>query len=1230
MAKQKDDKGIQNEIAAQQELNKEISKSKDLVKGILNSEQQSLKTYADRLDLTSQLNENAKVLSTLNISIDKLSASQSDRAKLLTEQYTIHRDLLSDVQTKYIDAIANSNNIADNQFKIVDLSEENAKLIETMVDLEEKRSILKDGEYNKEKQLLDSIKEKINLTNTINASQERANDLAMKFLDTNKLIGHTNQKLISGIESVISSVGSGGLGIIGSFLGNKAQSLLDKTGESIQEKVVKAFQESGNSAVSAFSIARMSLGSFISYALPALGIAGLLGAFALLVKTLSHLDAELSEIGKEFGISRKEADKLHHVTIDIANEMGLVGIRSTQVMEAVKEASSALGGLDILSRFKAGSEGTKQLVKDFAVLKSEFGFEGGELENIQNFALATGKSIGQVVQETVKLGKGLFTSKQAIGVIAKISPSIALSFRRGSQELIKAAQKAKLLGIELSDVQSFGDNILDIETSIQAEMQARALTGKNINLDTARYYALTNNVAGLQEEILKNLGSSVEFGKMNRIQQKSLADAFGMQIEDVAKLLLAQEKLLELGISQNKIDEIQQMNAEQLAAEMKTTTNEKLRGYLETLKREKESASINERLSNVMTMIKEKIAATVSPLLEMAHSFFDSAEGAEFLDKVIKGVKDLILVMIPVVKFLADNIWLVVAALSAIVAAKIVGGIGSIIGGFRSMSGAMQQTAEAAKALGNSSGGISNATGALGGFTSFAQNAVATGIALIAFAGAVFILSKAFQEFSKVSWPDMWKGAVAMALLAGAAWVLAASVKGMAIAAAGVGLLALALLSFGAAVLMIGAGAKLFADSIGSFADGIKKIKNLGDISSVGKTLKEVFSAMSSAVSSIGNPNEYSKIRIALNNLGIDKIIEFSKLTKTDLGKAGDNIVDGINSLSKISFDKNVDFGKASGWSLKGFMGIPILLKEAGTGVIGAFEQLNEALGEIKLDNIEVLAKVASTDMSKLGPNLQKAIQSLEKINIATAIGTLEKVGDVFDELYDAFTGSNLMDTNLLGPLEPLMNLDIDKLKNITYGLKAVIYNLSEIGKMGAPGLESLKTIFENLSSSLNTLDITKLTDLSNVNLDNLKIGKMGAPGLESLKTIFENLSSSLNTLDITKLTDLSNVNLDNLRKLSSVFQQPISTTNVGEQVGKVITTQNNVGAQETMASSNTGTVITNKKLDEAIGILRQILSTSNQPVYIKVGDRTIEAIGSRIGRQNEYKLGSDNTYSKG
>lgn len=1201
MAKEKDDsKAKQNEAAAQRELNSELGKARDLINEIVASENKSLKTYADRLDLTAQLNENAKILATLNTTIDRLSTSQSDRGKLLTEQYTTHRDLLADVQSKYVEAVSNSSKIAENQFETVDLTKEHQKLLDAITDLEERRDVLKEGEYKKEKEMLNFIQQKLDLTDKINASQERANELAMKFLDTNKLIGHTNDKLIGSIEHIIDSVGSGGLGIIGSFLGKKANALLEQTRESIQEKVVHAFQESGDAAVNAFSLATMSLGSFIRFALPALGIAGLLGAFGLLIHTLSHLDEELSEIGKEFGVSRKEADKLHHVTIDIANEMNLVGIRSLQVLEAVKNASAAMGGLDILPRLKEGSEGAKQLIKDFAILETKFGLSTEELSNIQSFATATGKSIGQVVKETTKLGKGLFTSKQAIGIIAKISPTIALSFRRGSQELIKAAQKAKLLGTELEDIQSFGDNILDIESSIQAEMQARALTGKNINLDAARYYALTNDVAGLQEELLKNLGSSAEFGKMNRIQQQSLAAAFGMQVDDVAKLLLAQEKLEELGISQNKLDEIQRMNAEQLASEMKNTTNEKLRGYLETLKKEQESASINERLSNIMTKIKEKIAATVSPLLEMAHAFFDSAEGSEFLDKVIKGVKDLITAMIPVVKFLAENIWLVVAALSAIAAAKIIGGISSIVGGFRSMTGAISETAGAANALGNSAGGITNATGALGGFTSFAQNAVATSIALIAFAGSVWILSKAFENFAKIDSGGIWAGIGVMVALVGVTVALAAASKFIVIGSTAMYILAGAMLAIASSVFLFGAGAKLFADSIGSFADGIKKIKDLGNLSSVGKSMKEVFSAMSSAVSSIGDPKEYSKIRIALNNLGIDKIIEFSKLAKTDLGKAGDNIVNAINSLSKISFDESIDFGKPSGLTYKaeGFLGLfGKITREVGTGVIGAFEQLDAALGQIKLDNIEVLAKVASTDMSKLGSNLQKGIQSLSKIEIEPAVETLKSVKSVFTELFNAFTiYSPFGNTNLLDPLKTLVDLDTDKLQKVTHGLKAVIYNLSDIGKMGAPGLESLRTIFENLSSSLNKLDIGKLNDLANVNVDNLR-----------------------------KLSGVFQQPMSDIRNNAARMEQPsVVTTPIVQPIRSQTTNQNN------MVTQNSDTITTNKKLDEAIGILRQILSSADQPVIIKVGDRTIESIGSRLDFMKNKNIATDNNYGRG
>lgn len=1176
MAKQKDDKVTKNEVESQRQLNDELVKSRDLIRDIVTSQNESLKTYADKMDLTSQLNENAKILSTLNLSIDKLSASQSDRAQMLVTQYTTQRDLLSDVQSKYVDILQNSNKISDTNFESIDLSKEQAKLLDARLELEEKRDVLKEGEYEKEKDILDIIKEKLDLADKMNQSQLRANELAKKFLDNTTLVGHANQKLLGGMENIIDEVGTGGLGIIGSFLGKKASSLLEQTRESIEEKVVKAFQESGESAVNAFSLARMSFGSFISYALPALGIAGLLGAFGLLIHTLSHLDAELSEIGKEFGVTRKEADKLHHVTIDIANEMNVVGIRSKQVLEAVKDASDALGGLDFLSRFKQGSEGAVRLVKDFAILKNEFGLGTDELSGIQDFATASGKSIGQVVKETTKLGKGLFTSKQAIGIIAKISPTIALSFRKGSQELIKAAQKAKLLGMELDDVQKFGDNILDIETSIQAEMEARALTGKNINLDTARYYALTNNVAGLQEELLRNIGSSAEFSKMNRIQQQALATAFGMQIDDVAKLLIAQEKLVELGIDQTKLSDIQQMNAEQLADELKNTNNVKLKGYLETLKREKESASINERIENIVTKIKEKIAATVAPLLEMAHKFFESAEGAEFLDKTINGVKSLIQLMIPVVKFLAENIWLVVGALTAIAAAKIIGGIGSIVQGFRSMSGAIKETSDAAGAISNSSGSISNATSAMSSLSAAAQNTIAASVLLVAFAGALYITAKAFQEFGKVNWNNAWPGIGIMIALAGAAWALAASVKGMAIAAAGVGLLSVALLSFGGAVLMIGYGAKMFSESISVLADGIKKFTSIGNIESVAENISKIVESVGS-ISDVISPIKTIKVKNALQNLGIEEIAKFGDLAKLDLKKAGQNIVEGINSL--VNLNDKIDWGTGAGMYGMGKR----------SGIIGTFESLNQAIRGLNLESVQALAEIAKTEMKNLGNNLQQGINSLKNIDVSGSVETLESVEDVFSALYDALMLEGMGEGGAFGsyesylnPLKDLASFDISKVLEVTSKLKDVIYNLADIGNM------------------------TKL------------VGGMSiTTGLDNLKNVIDKLSLALENLDVSKLQSLADVDAENLRKLSSVFQQPVTVG--GGRTSEGAPAQ---GTNQTISSNEA--VVTNKKLDEAIGLLRQILTATNQPTVIKIGDRTIEQIGTQLGFKNSYSIAID------
>lgn len=1188
-------------------LNAQLREADKIVQSILDKEDLSLETYADKLQLSARLNENAKVQATILGRIEDLGNSNAKNAEVLAEQYTSVNDLVGRAQSKFADIVLNSENITSSSFDTVDLSQDLMDISDKQFELDQMRNVIGKQEYERLTGFLELAKERLKLAGDQNEAQKEANKLAKEYLDNGTLVGAGTKEILHSLEEFQSHVGTGGLGIIGTVFGKKAGHYLEQINDDINTKVTKAFQESGTAAINSFSVARMALGSFTKFAIPALGILGVLGIMGFLIKSAHHLDEELSEIGKDFGVSRHEAEAIHHEAKGIAYEMKLVGVNSEQVTDAIKQTVSVLGGLNIVGLMEEGSEATAQLVKDVSVLNNVFGItdtETGGLSNIMDFSVMMRKSMGQVVKESVKLGKGLLSAKQSIMTITKISPNIAVAFKKGSVELLKAAQRAKLLGIELDDVMDYGDKILDIESSLEAEMSARVISGRKLNFDLARQYALQGDVASLQEEMLTQLGSLTEYQSMNRLQQKYLAEAFGMTVDEVAKLLTAQEKLVQLGIDQTKMDEIQRMNAAQLADEMKKTSNEELKSYLQKLGREKQSAALNERINDSLTKIKEKLGDTLAPLLEQVHHWLDSAEGAHFLETVISGIEKTMKALAPIVKFLSEHLWIVGAALVAIIGGKAISGIGSVVKGFSSIAGAvkglggvaqtakpavdafggafgdlasemgntsqtageltqsMNTTANAAGELSKSVGGAGEGAGGIGGFVSSlsttAVNMAIVGIALIAFAGALWITAKAFQEFGKVDWGNAWPGILVMAALAGVAWVLAGSVEGMAIAALGIGLLAGALLAFAASVYIIGLGAKMFADSIGTMADGIKKFASIKNITTVVDTIKKVINSISDIGSTV-NPVNAKKIKETFKNLGIDQLVEFGKLATVDLGKAGDNLEKAIKSIGDISVEgilSKIDFGQSSGWSYNPWFGMILgWTKRAGKGIIGAFEKLNDALGQLKLDNIDALAKLATTDMSKIGDNIKTALNSLASLTVSKdVLDKLQNTKEIFDQVWNVLERG--YGESRLGPLEKLASLDMTKLKDTSYHLKDFVYNLAQIGVMG------------------------------------------GVDGLTRLAEKFEILNTALEKLDIDKLQELSNINADNLAKIASVFQTP--------QTVNTTTTASNVGGGESEGSQ------TNKKLDKVISVLESIFGTANQPVMIQIGDRTVEAIGRK------------------
>jgi hypothetical protein len=143
--------------------------------------------------------------------------------------------------------------------------------------------------------------------------------------------------------------------------------------------------------------------------------------------------------------------------------------------------------------------------------------------------------------------KLLSSGKKIFADIAKTSKLIQINFNGNLGALVKTTLEAKKLGLSLDQVSKIGNSLLNFEQSISSELEAELLTGKDLNLEKARYYALTHNIAGLTEEISKQGITQEKFAAMNVIQQEALAGALGMSAEEMGDMLYKQKVLNKVG-----------------------------------------------------------------------------------------------------------------------------------------------------------------------------------------------------------------------------------------------------------------------------------------------------------------------------------------------------------------------------------------------------------------------------------------------------------------------------------------------------------------------------------------------------------------------------------------------------------------------------------------------------------------------------------------------------------
>jgi hypothetical protein len=118
-------------------------------------------------------------------------------------------------------------------------------------------------------------------------------------------------------------------------------------------------------------------------------------------------------------------------------------------------------------------------IQEAAELTQLMGLSAEEANNLAMFSQANGESLKENAAQAYQNISPLLSQRKVLQEIANIAPSIAMSFGGSAEELAKAASNARLLGLNLSQVDKIAEGLLDIEQSLLQNLKQKLLLVNN-------------------------------------------------------------------------------------------------------------------------------------------------------------------------------------------------------------------------------------------------------------------------------------------------------------------------------------------------------------------------------------------------------------------------------------------------------------------------------------------------------------------------------------------------------------------------------------------------------------------------------------------------------------------------------------------------------------------------------------------------------------------------------
>ncbi len=564
----------------------------------------------------------------------------------------------------------------------------------------------------------------------------------------------------------------------------------------------------------------------------------LVAGLALAGKMMWDFAAGAQELHSETGLAYGESARLHGIIKTTSMEMTGLGVSSEDVRGAAMGIADHWGGF---------GEVTKENVKNLAMLQTEFGISGSTAADLAVQMQAVGAGSKGAAIEQMKSVSALAQANgvapaQVMEEVAQNSELFSQFAQDGGKNVFKAAIQAKKLGVSMDSIAQSADALLEFESSIESQMEASMLIGRNINTDKARQLAFEGDLAGMQKEILKQAGSEAEWNKLNVVQRKAMAAAFGLGTDEMSRMIANQEKLNNMSTAEKNAMEAKEEIIQKLKKAWSNIVASVTKlwpvivGFASpllavvgvlgfVLKIIGDIAGLFGELGTVGNVILGAIGAWVSWSLLFGKSLMGPINmmGAMLgnVNKILFGEKAI--------------------TLEKMKQTKIFQKISGLMGGASDVpltkSGKPDKRygkrADKTKAVKKPAPGKTTGKGGggpLGGmFEKFdAKKALGGAAALLIISAALFVTAKALQEFGKVNWGDMGKAGVA---LLGLTLTLAAI---GAIMMSGVGALAIvagagAMLIMAAALLVLGVAIQAISKGMTSLVPVIQTLAPMSE-----------------------------------------------------------------------------------------------------------------------------------------------------------------------------------------------------------------------------------------------------------------------------------------------------------------------------------------------------------------------------------------------------------------